>query len=234
MDVHVLIVDDEVDLLLSVEYALKKEGFEVSTAETGQSAIAKARVKRPDLVLLDWMLPDLEGVQVCRELKASPETSSIPVMMLTAKGETEHRIEGLEAGAEDYLVKPFSMRELVLRVRALAQRTKDKGLDRPEDQEDSEIVFGVLRMDLAAHRVWMADAELDLTALEFKLLHCFVTRKGRVLSRDTLLSEVWEYEPGLQTRTVDTNVKRLRQKLGEGGEWIETLRGVGYRFSEVP
>jgi len=221
-----------VDLLLSVEYALSREGFKTSTAETGQSALAKARATRPDLVLLDWMLPDLDGVQVCKKLKASPETADIPVMMLTAKGEVEHRIEGLEAGAEDYLVKPFSMRELVLRVQALAQRSLEKPLEGAMDEES--LVFGDLRMDLPGHRVWMEDEEIDLTALEFKLLHTLLCRKGRVQSREALLRDVWEYEAGLHTRTVDTNVKRLRQKLGEGGGWIETIRGVGYRFSEVP
>jgi two-component system phosphate regulon response regulator PhoB len=232
MEAHVLIVDDEVDLLLSVEYALTREGFDTSTAETGRSALAQARAKRPDLVLLDWMLPDVSGVQVCKQLKANPETAGIPVMMLTAKGDLEHRIEGLEAGAEDYLVKPFSMRELVLRVRALVQRSSENESASEEGAE--HLSFGTLRMDMPAHRAWIEEEEIDLTALEFKLLRTLLLRRGRVQTRDTLLRDVWEVEAGLQTRTVDTHMKRLRQKLGGGGDWIETIRGVGYRFSEVP
>ena len=231
MNSHILIVDDEVDLLMSIDYALSKEGYSISTSETGQSAVAKARVKTPDLVVLDWMLPDIPGVEVCRQLKSDPATSHIPVLMLTARAEVENRVEGLEAGAEDYVVKPFSMRELILRIQALLKRSAAPSVDTGSADIQQ---FGPLKVDDGAHRAWIDDKELDLTALEFKLLCTLLERRGRVQSREILLRDVWGYEGGLQTRTVDTNMKRLRQKLGEHGEWIRTIRGVGYRFNEAP
>ena len=231
MNSHILIVDDEVDLLMSIDYALSKEGYSISTSETGQSAVAKARVKTPDLVVLDWMLPDIPAVEVCRQLKSDPATSHIPVLMLTARAEVENRVEGLEAGAEDYVVKPFSMRELILRIQALLKRSAAPSVDTGSADIQQ---FGPLKVDDGAHRAWIDDKELDLTALEFKLLCTLLERRGRVQSREILLRDVWGYEGGLQTRTVDTNMKRLRQKLGEHGEWIRTIRGVGYRFNEAP
>jgi len=231
VNTHILIVDDEVDLLMSIAYALSKEGYSISTSETGQSAVAKARVKTPDLVVLDWMLPDIPGVEVCRQLKSDPATSHIPVLMLTARAEVENRVEGLEAGAEDYVVKPFSMRELILRIQALLKRSAATSVD--TGSADIQQI-GPLKVDDGAHRAWIEDKELDLTALEFKLLCTLLERRGRVQSREILLRDVWGYEGGLQTRTVDTNMKRLRQKLGEHGEWIRTIRGVGYRFNEAP
>jgi two-component system phosphate regulon response regulator PhoB len=177
------------------------------------------------------MLPDLSGVEVCRQLKENPATAGIPVLILTARAEVENRVEGLEAGAEDYVVKPFSMRELVLRIQALLKRSASQ--DSPAESADIQS-FGPLRMDSGAHRVWIGEEELELTALEFKLLSTLLERRGRVQSREVLLRDVWEYEDGLQTRTVDTNMKRLRQKLGEHGDWIRTIRGVGYRFNEAP
>ena len=231
MNSHILIVDDEVDLLMSIDYALSKEGYSISTSETGQSAVAKARVKTPDLVVLDWMLPDIPGVEVCRQLKSDPATSHIPVLMLTARAEVENRVEGLEAGAEDYVVKPFSMRELILRIQALLKRSAAPSVDTGSADIQQ---FGPLKVDDGAHRAWIDDKELDLTALEFKLLCTLLERRGLVQSREILLRDVWGYEGGLQTRTVDTNMKRLRQKLGEHGEWIRTIRGVGYRFNEAP
>jgi two-component system phosphate regulon response regulator PhoB len=193
--------------------------------------VAKARVKTPDLVVLDWMLPDIPGVEVCRQLKSDPATSHIPVLMLTARAEVENRVEGLEAGAEDYVVKPFSMRELILRIQALLKRSAAPSVDTGSADIQQ---FGPLKVDDGAHRAWIDDKELDLTALEFKLLCTLLERRGRVQSREILLRDVWGYEGGLQTRTVDTNMKRLRQKLGEHGEWIRTIRGVGYRFNEAP
>ena len=231
MNTHILIVDDEVDLLMSIDYALSKEGYSISTSETGQSAVAKARVKTPDLVVLDWMLPDIPGVEVCRQLKSDPATSHIPVLMLTARAEVENRVEGLEAGAEDYVVKPFSMRELILRIQALLKRSAAPSVATGSADIQQ---FGPLKVDDGAHRAWIDDKELDLTALEFKLLCTLLERRGRVQSREILLRDVWGYEGGLQTRTVDTNMKRLRQKLGAHGEWIRTIRGVGYRFNEAP
>ena len=231
MNTHILIVDDEVDLLMSIDYALSKEGYSISTSETGQSAVAKARVKTPDLVVLDWMLPDIPGVEVCRRLKSDPATSHIPVLMLTARAEVENRVEGLEAGAEDYVVKPFSMRELILRIQALLKRSAAPSVATGSADIQQ---FGPLKVDDRAHRAWIDDKELDLTALEFKLLCTLLERRGRVQSREILLRDVWGYEGGLQTRTVDTNMKRLRQKLGVHGEWIRTIRGVGYRFNEAP
>lgn len=231
MQGQILIVDDEIDLLMSLDYALSKEGYTTLTAETGQSAVAKARIKSPDLVVLDWMLPDISGVEVCRQLKANPATAGIPVLMLTARAEVENRVEGLEAGAEDYVVKPFSMRELVLRVQALLKRSTSAGVS----EQSSELqVFGPLKVDEGAYRAWIEEEELALTALEFKLLFTLLERRGRVQSREALLRDVWGYDGELQTRTVDTNMKRLRQKLGKYGDWITTIRGVGYRFSEAP
>ena len=231
MQTQILIVDDEIDLLMSLDYALSKEGYTTLTAETGQSAVAKARIKSPDLVVLDWMLPDISGVEVCRQLKTNPATAGIPILMLTARAEVENRVEGLEAGAEDYVVKPFSMRELVLRVQALLKRSTSAGIS----EQSSELqLFGPLKVDEGAHRAWLEEEELALTALEFKLLFTLLERRGRVQSREALLRDVWGYDGELQTRTVDTNMKRLRQKLGKYGDWITTIRGVGYRFSEAP
>ena len=230
MDTHVLIVDDEADLLMSLEYALSREGYRTTTAESGRSALAKVAGSRPDLVILDLQLPDLSGIEVCRRMKADPETAGIPVLMLTAKGEEADRVQGLEVGAEDYVVKPFSMREFALRVRAVLRRSADSG----EVSGTEKIEFGTLVVDVDAHSAMLSGTEMDLTALEFKLLLTFLERRGRVQTRETLLRDVWEYEGQVMTRTVDTNVKRLRQKLAEGGDWIETIRGVGYRFSVKP
>jgi two-component system phosphate regulon response regulator PhoB len=226
----ILIVDDEPDLLVTLEYNLRKEGFQTRTAATGKSAIEEARREPlPDLVLLDLMLPDISGTEVCRILRAKEQTRAIPVVMLTAKGEEIDRVVGFEVGADDYVIKPFSVRELALRVHAVLRRSET------QDPATSErITFGDLALDPASHKVTLSDREIVLTALEFKLLHCFVSRKGRVQTRDSLLSEVWGINAEQTTRTVDTHVKRLREKLGDAGSYIETLRGVGYRFRETP
>jgi two-component system phosphate regulon response regulator PhoB len=230
MSKRILIVDDEPDLVVTLDYNLKKEGYETCSAANGAEALKLAMQEPlPDLILLDLMLPDMSGTDICRQLRADEHTRGLPVIMLTAKGEEIDRVVGFEVGADDYVIKPFSVRELVLRVKALLRRS--------EQQDDSAkecIVFGALTVDPASHKVLLDGKEIALTALEFRLLHCFISRKGRVQNRDSLLSEVWGIYAEQTTRTVDTHVKRLREKLGPAGQYIETLRGVGYRFKENP
>ncbi|HEU0037492.1 MAG TPA: response regulator transcription factor [Kofleriaceae bacterium] len=225
----VLVIEDEIDLANTVEYNLRSEGFQVRLAHDGRRGLALASGDPvPDVILLDLMLPDLSGIEICRRLREQDKTRDIPVIMCTAKGEEIDRVVGFEVGADDYIVKPFSVRELILRIRALLRR-----VNRVEG-EPSLIKFGRLKIDRDAHRAWVDDAEIALTALEFRLLHAFMSRKGRVQTRDALLSDVWGIEADVTTRTVDTHVKRLREKLGDAGEYIETLRGVGYRFKDQP
>jgi two-component system phosphate regulon response regulator PhoB len=225
----ILIVEDEKDLVATLEYNLQREGYQTRSALTGKEAFElSSREPVPDLVLLDLMLPDVPGTEICQKLKSDEATARIPVIMLTAKGEEIDRVVGFEVGADDYVVKPFSVRELMLRVRAVLRRGTE-----PTDGR-SERLFGVLRLDEEGHRVWVKDEEVLLTALEFRLLTTLLERKGRVQSRNTLLKDVWGIEADISTRTVDTHVKRLRQKLGPAGEYIETLRGVGYRFCSDP
>ncbi|MBK8010652.1 MAG: winged helix-turn-helix domain-containing protein [Deltaproteobacteria bacterium] len=225
----ILVVDDERDLVSTIEYNLEREGFEIRTAFDGRTALLRARQSPlPDLVLLDLMLPDFSGTEVCRRLKEDPVTKHIPVLMLTAKAEEIDRVVGFELGADDYVAKPYSVRELNLRVKAILRRTHSVGTS------ESPTAFGRIRLDRAGHRVWLDDAEVTLTAIEFRLLDTMLTRKGRVQSRKQLLDDVWGIQADVTTRTVDTHVKRLRQKLGEAGNYIETLRGVGYRFRSSP
>ena len=225
----VLVIEDEVDLATTLEYNLKSEGFQVRVAHDGQHGLAAATAEpTPDLIVLDLMLPDLGGVEICRRLREQDGTREVPVIMCTAKGEEIDRVVGFEVGADDYVVKPYSVRELILRVRALLRRVQRT------DSEPSLVRFGRLKIDRDAHRTWVDDGEIALTALEFRLLHAFISRRGRVQSRDTLLDDVWGMDAEVTTRTVDTHVKRLREKLGEAGAYIETLRGVGYRFKADP
>ena len=225
----VLVIEDEVDLATTLEYNLKSEGFQVRVAHDGQHGLAAATAEPiPDVVVLDLMLPDLSGVEICRRLREQDRTREVPVIMCTAKGEEIDRVVGFEVGADDYLVKPFSVRELILRVRALLRRVQRA------EGEPSLVRFGRLQIDRDAHRAWVDEGEIALTALEFRLLHAFLSRRGRVQSRDTLLDDVWGMDADVTTRTVDTHVKRLREKLGEAGAYIETLRGVGYRFKSAP
>jgi two-component system phosphate regulon response regulator PhoB len=227
MAATILIVDDEQDLVDTLEFNLQREGFQTRRALTGTAAVALAQqAPVPDLVLLDLMLPDIPGTEVCRRLRADERTRGVPVLMLTAKDDEVDRIVGFEVGADDYVTKPFSVRELLLRVRAVLRRAA------PGKDHDGtkEMVYERLRVDPSGHRVWVADDELSLTALEFKLLTTLLSRCGRVQTRDTLLTDVWGMQTGVTTRTVDTHVTRLRKKLGEAGNYIETLRGVGYRF----
>ncbi|HWO24760.1 MAG TPA: response regulator transcription factor [Kofleriaceae bacterium] len=225
----VLVIEDEVDLATTVEYNLRAEGFGARLAHSGQAGLAAATTEPlPDVIVLDLMLPDLSGIEICRRLRDQERTRTIPIIMCTAKGEEIDRVVGFEVGADDYVVKPFSVRELILRIRALLRR-----VNRVEG-EPSLLRFGRLKIDRDAHRAWVDEAELGLTALEFRLLHAFMSRKGRVQTRDTLLADVWGIEADVTTRTVDTHVKRLREKLGSAGVYIETLRGVGYRFKDQP
>ena len=227
----ILIVEDERDLVAALEYNLQREGYQTRGALGGLAAIDLLQLDPlPDLVLLDLMLPDLSGVEVCRKMRQSERTRSVPVIMLTAKGEEIDRVVGFEVGADDYVTKPFSVRELLLRVRAVLRRAQGP----PEAEAGGPVVFGHLRVDPDAVRVWVDDREVVLTALEFRLLATFLARRGRVQTRDVLLSDVWGVHADVVTRTVDTHVKRLREKLGPAGSYIETLRGIGYRFRQAP
>jgi two-component system phosphate regulon response regulator PhoB len=224
----ILIVEDDRDLVASIKYNLDREGYGTRTAFSGQEALEAMRIQPyPDLVLLDIILPDISGIEVCRRLRASQPTAGVPVIMVTAKSEEIDRVLGFEVGANDYVTKPFSMRELLLRVRAVIRRSHTA------EPKPSLITFGRLHLDAESHRVWIDDQEVTLTALEFKLLLELLDRRGRVESRETLLEKVWSADGDSTTRTVDTHIMRLRRKLGSMGEHIETLRGVGYRLRDV-
>ncbi len=232
----ILVVDDEEDLLKLIDLNLRREGFETVLASNGTDALALARTSRPALVVLDVMLPDLSGTEVCRRLRAAPETRDVPIIMLTARGEEIDRVMGFEVGADDYVVKSsFSVRELVLRVRAvLRRRGGGASSQAPTETEGERLDFGELQIDVPQHRVRVGADTLDLTATEFRLLLELARRKGRVLSRGALLENVWDMPPDLNTRTVDTHIKRLREKLGAASAYLETVRGVGYRFNAAP
>jgi two-component system phosphate regulon response regulator PhoB len=221
----VLLVDDERDLLALLEFNLRAAGFETLLATTGEEALAQLRRRVPDLVVLDLMLPDVAGTEVCRQIKSDPRTKRVPVVMLTAKGEEVDRVVGFELGADDYVTKPFSVRELVLRLKAVLRRAGSGPA-----QEARRDRVGPIRIDAEAHRAFVDGAEVQLTPIEFKLLATFMSRLGRVQSREQLLEDVWEMSPEIETRTVDTHVKRLREKLGPGRDLLETVRGIGYRL----
>jgi two-component system phosphate regulon response regulator PhoB len=189
----------------------------------GRDGVRVAQTEAPDVILLDLMLPDIDGTEVCRQIRTSAKTQAIPVIMVTARSDEVDRVVGFELGADDYVTKPFSVRELVLRVRAVLRRGRQL-------KETESLEIGVLKIDSAAHRVWVGGVEVSLTALEFKLLSTLAACRGRVKTRDALLGEVWGLHMNVETRTVDTHVKRLREKLGDAGVLIETVRGVGYRF----
>ena len=230
---RVLVVEDEPDIAALIAYQLTREGFRVETAGTGTDALQAVARDIPDLVVLDRMLPGLSGDDVLRRLKEEAATSSIPVLVLTAKREQEDRIRGLELGADDYLTKPFSPRELVLRVQAILRRVQEAGMT----AGGRVLKAGPIRMDLGSFQATLDGGELALTPTEFRLLQALLERRGRTMSRKQLLEKAWDVEPGaserIQTRTVDMHVRRLRAKLGETGEWIETIRGFGYRL-KVP
>ena len=220
----VLIVEDDTDILQLLAYNIEAAGFEVVTAMDGHGALEQVRERPPHLIILDLMIPGIDGFEVCRELKRRPETMQIPIIILTAKGEEIYRIVGLELGADDYVVKPFSPRELILRIRAILRRSK------PTPTMEKLWRKEGLQVDFEAHRVTLDDQDVVLTATEFKLLAELIHHPGKVQTRDQLLDTVWAYEFEGYARTVDTHVRRLRQKLGPCSDWIETVRGVGYRF----
>jgi len=224
----ILVIEDEPDLREVLEFNLRQAGHEILLAGRASEGLKTAKQRLPDLVILDLMLPDRPGTEVCRDLRSDPTTRAIPIMMLTARGEEIDRVVGFELGADDYVTKPFSMRELLLRIQAILRRAKG------EVEESTVVRFGRLKIDKAAHRVWVDEREIELTSLEFKLLVMLHERKNRVQTRESLLEEVWGLAADITTRTVDTHVKRLREKLGEAGAYIETLRGVGYRFKAEP
>ena len=225
----IVIVEDELDLQRTLEYTLQKEGYQTRTASTGKAALELlGSGPVPDLVLLDLMLPDLSGTEICRRVRAQERTRAVPVIMITARVEEIDRVVGFEVGADDYVTKPFSVRELMLRVRAILRRAQS------EPAEVGLQTFGRLRIDDDAHRAWVDEVEIRLTALEFRLLTTFLSRRGRVQTREMLLSDVWGIQADVTTRTVDTHVKRLREKLGEAGDYLETVRGVGYRWRSTP
>jgi two-component system phosphate regulon response regulator PhoB len=219
----ILIIDDERDLVATLEYNLEKEGFRARSAYTGKHGLEIASGDQvPDLVLLDLMLPDMSGTQVCQQLRARDRTKAVAIIMMTAKAEEVDRVVGFEVGADDYVVKPFSVRELMLRVKAVLRRKAP-----PAESATAPATYGRVRVDMEGHRVWVDDEEVVLTALEFRLLTTLIARRGRVQTRDALLLDVWGVQPGLTTRTVDTHVRRLRKKLGAVADYVETLRGVG-------
>ncbi len=221
----VLVIDDERDLLSLLDFNLRGAGFETLLATTGEEALSLLRRRVPDIIVLDLMLPDISGTEVCRQMKADPRTRHIPVVMLTAKGEEVDRVVGFELGADDYVTKPFSVRELVLRLKSVLRRA---GTGRAPERPPESV--GPIRVDVDAHRCFVDGVEIQLTALEFKLLTTFMARLGRVQSREQLLEDVWEMSSEIETRTVDTHVKRLREKLGSGRDLLETVRGIGYRL----
>jgi two-component system phosphate regulon response regulator PhoB len=224
---RILAIEDERDLAELIAFNLTREGYEVVTAPDGLSGLESALTYSPDLILLDLMLPVMGGFEVCRRLKSSPATASIPVIFLTAKGEDVDKVVGFEMGGDDYVVKPFSFRELLLRIRAVLRRSS------PEPAASTVVSIGVLSIDTAGHTLTVRGQEVSLTAIEFKLLCTLAERAGRLQSRDQLLNDVWGYSYLGDTRTVDTHITRLRTKLGEAGEMIKTVRGFGYKL-EAP
>jgi two-component system phosphate regulon response regulator PhoB len=223
---RVLIVEDEPDIVALVAYHLAKANYRVLTAATGPDALHLARQECPSLIILDLMLPGMSGFEVIEKLRASDVTRDIAVLMLTARRDEADRIKGLSLGADDYLTKPFSPQELVLRVAAILRRVGSSGV-----MASDSINVGPIRIDRGAHKVTVEDSHIELTATEFKLLLTLAERRGRVQARGLLLQTVWEAAPDIQTRTVDMHIQRLRAKLGSAGELIETVRGFGYRLS---
>ena len=223
----ILIVDDEPDVADLVAYNLKTKGFDTLTVNDPTHSIGAARRMMPNLVILDVMMPEINGIQICRLLRADPNLRDVPVIFLTAKVEEDDRVQGLKTGADDYICKPFSTRELVLRVQNILRRTAEKGSSTPVT-----LIAGSIELDIDRHEVRIGGSVVDLTATEFKLLHLLMERRGRVQTREHLLLNVWNYETEIETRTVDTHVRRLREKLGSQADWIETIRGVGYRMAE--
>ena len=225
-DETILIIEDERDVVDLLALHLRKAGrFAISTASDGASGLNKARNEMPAFIILDLMLPKMPGLEVCKVLKTDPVTRHIPVMMLTAKAEEIDRIVGLEFGADDYVTKPFSPREVILRIKAILRRGETS-------RDEDRLATGAITIDPARHEVSVAGKRVSLTTIEFKLLSTLMRRRGRVQARDRLLNDVWGYERVIDTRTVDTHVRRLREKLGKAGTVVETVRGFGYRLRE--
>ena len=225
MTPKILIVEDEPDIQAILDYNLRQEGYETILANDGETAIERVLAQpHPSLVVLDWMLPGIGGTEVCRKIR-NADLPYIPVLMLTAKSDEVDRVVGFQAGADDYVSKPFSMQEFLLRVRALLRRWNQT------ETRSEEKKFGAIRLHAQEHRVWVNSEEIPLTALEFRLLKTMMDRRGHVLTRGQLLQDVWNLSSELNTRTVDTHIKRLRRKLKQSGNTIETIRGVGYRFN---
>ena len=220
-------MDDEPEAVELLEFNLKQAGFDVIAAADGAQALKKARAAVPSLIVLDLMLPEIDGLEVCKMLRRDPATAGIPIIMLTAKAAEMDRIVGLELGADDYITKPFSPRELVLRVKKILQRGQ------AANAEPDSLKFGDLVIDTPQHLVKWRGKPIELTATEFKLLVLLAQRRGRVQSRDQLLRDVWDYNSFIDTRTVDTHMRRLREKLGPASKHLATVRGVGYRFVEA-
>ena len=227
MSKRVLVVEDEPDLRSTLEFNLKSENYKVTTVSDGESALAEISKNIPDLILLDLMLPDMSGLEICKKIRGESFSDKVSIIMLTAKGEEDDRVVGFELGADDYVVKPFSVRELMLRVSSILKRSKEKA------SNDEKIVIGDIEINLASHRVFISGIEVELTAKEFELLKYLTERNGRIQTRESHLEHVWGYNNSVTTRTVDTHIKRLRSKIGEVGTRIETVRGVGYRFNYV-
>jgi DNA-binding response OmpR family regulator len=222
----ILVVDDEPDALELIEFNLKGAGYDVVTAADGEQALKKARDLLPKLIILDLMLPEVDGIEVCKILRRDQRTSGIPIIMLTAKAAEVDRVLGLELGADDYVTKPFSPRELILRVKRLLRSNEVSA------EKSDRIEWKELSVDIPRHQALVKGQPIDLTATEFKLLTVLAQRRGRVQSRDQLLQDVWEYDNLIDTRTVDTHMRRLREKLGVASKYLDTVRGVGYRFVE--
>lgn len=225
----ILIIEDEPDISKALEYNLKKEGYDTRACSNLTDGLAAVTENKISLILLDLMLPDGSGLDLCKKLKSDPDYDFIPIIILTAKDDEVDKVVGFELGADDYVTKPFSIRELILRIKAILKRKIDK-----KDVLEVERQFGDLRMDIESHEVYVNNEEVFLTALEFKLLKQLVDRRGRVQSREQLLADVWGYSADVTTRTVDTHIKRLREKLGVIGKYVQTIRGVGYKFSRTP
>jgi two-component system phosphate regulon response regulator PhoB len=229
MSQKILIIEDEPDIRKTLEYNISREGYEVTSASSLSEARQSLELSSFSLLLLDLMLPDGSGLDLVRELKQDKSKSSMPVIILTAKDDEVDKVVGFELGADDYVTKPFSVRELILRVKAVLKRGVSKS-----DNVEVQRQFGELKIDVDSHEVFVNDEHISLTALEFKLLRQLVDRRGRVQSRDQLLSDVWGYSSDVTTRTVDTHIKRLREKLGDMGKYVQTIRGVGYKFTRTP
>ena len=230
MSEKILVIEDEPDIRRNLEYNLGREGFNASSVGSLDEAGEKLKSKKFDLILLDLMLPDGSGLDLCKKIKSNSETEATPIIILTAKDDEVDKVVGFELGADDYVTKPFSVRELILRIKAILKRSDTK----TKEVVEVERQFGDLKIDVDSHEVHVDSQLIELTALEFRLLKELVDKRGRVQSRDQLLSEVWGYNAEVTTRTVDTHIKRLREKLGSMGKYVQTIRGVGYKFSRTP